>query len=123
MQWGYRDYGNRVGVWRLAEAFAEYPIRITASTNLAIFEHCPEIAALVRERGWEVMSHGLYNTRYLGRSTEAEERAAFALEAEICETPHRHAAGRAARPLRDQFAFDDGPDRRGWHALSCGLGA
>jgi peptidoglycan/xylan/chitin deacetylase (PgdA/CDA1 family) len=85
MQWGYRDYGNRVGIWRLAEAFAEYPLRITASVNLAIFEHCPEIAALVRERGWEVMSHGLYNTRYLGRGTEAEERRGYALEAAICE--------------------------------------
>lgn len=85
MQWGYRDYGNRVGVWRLAEAFAEYPVRITASTNLAVFEHCPEIAALVRDREWEVMSHGLYNTRYLGRSTEEEERAGYALEGDICE--------------------------------------
>ena len=85
MQWGYRDYGNRVGVWRLAEAFSEYPVRITASTNLAILEHCPEIAALVRERGWEVMSHGLYNTRYLGRSSENEEREGYGLEAAICE--------------------------------------
>ncbi len=93
MQWGYRDYGNRVGIWRLAEAFADYPIRVTASTNLAIFEHYPEIAALVRERGWEVMSHGLYNTRYLGRSTEAEERAGFALEGEICA---RHTGTRPA---------------------------
>lgn len=84
MQWGYRDYGNRVGLWRLVETFDDYPLRVTASTNLAIFEHCPEIAALVRERGWEVMSHGLYNTRYLGRSSEAEERDAFAREAGIC---------------------------------------
>ncbi len=26
MQWGFRDYGNRVGVWRMAEALAEYPV-------------------------------------------------------------------------------------------------
>jgi peptidoglycan/xylan/chitin deacetylase (PgdA/CDA1 family) len=95
MQWGYRDYGNRVGLWRLVQAFDDYPAKITASTNLAIFEHCPEIAALVRDRGWEVMSHGLYNTRYLGRSTEAEERAAFALEEDICR---RH-TGAAPRGL------------------------
>ncbi len=93
LNYAWRDYGNRVGIWRLAEAFADYPIRVTASTNLAIFEHYPEIAALVRERGWEVMSHGLYNTRYLGRSTEAEERAGFALEGEICA---RHTGTRPA---------------------------
>jgi peptidoglycan/xylan/chitin deacetylase (PgdA/CDA1 family) len=80
MQWGFRDYGNRVGIWRMAEALGDYPVKVTASTNLAIFEHCPEIATLVRERNWEVMSHGLYNTRYLGRSDAAEERESIALE-------------------------------------------
>jgi peptidoglycan/xylan/chitin deacetylase (PgdA/CDA1 family) len=83
MQWGYRDYGNRIGVWRMADALVEYPVRITASTNLAVFDHCPEIAALVRDRGWEVMSHGLYNTRYLGRDTEAQERAGLREEIEL----------------------------------------
>jgi hypothetical protein len=87
MQWGYRDYGNRVGVWRMAEALAEYPVRVTASTNLAVFAHCPEIAGLVREANWEVMSHGLYNTRYLGRSTGEEERDGYRLEVELT---HKH---------------------------------
>ena len=86
MQWGFRDYGNRIGVWRTAEVLAEYPVRVTASTNLAIFDHCPEIAALVRARDWEVMSHGIYNTRYLGRSTEAEERQEYALQIELTRT-------------------------------------
>ena len=85
MQWSWRDYGNRVGVWRMAEALAQYPVAITASTNLAIFEHCPEIAVLVRERDWEVMSHGLYNTRYLGRSTREEERVEMQLCLDLAE--------------------------------------
>ena len=91
MQWSWRDYGNRVGVWRMAEALADYPVAITASTNLAIFEHCPQIAALVRERDWEVMSHGLYNTRYLGRSSREEERA----EMQLClDLAQRHTGQR-----------------------------
>ena len=77
MQYSFRDYGNRVGIWRMAEAFDDYPIRVTASTNLAVFDHYPEIAALVREKSWCVMSHGIYNTRYLGRGTDDEERAFY----------------------------------------------
>ncbi|MCR9138527.1 MAG: polysaccharide deacetylase [Alphaproteobacteria bacterium] len=85
MQWSWRDYGNRVGVWRMTEVLDAYPIAVTASTNLAIFEHCPEIAALVRDRSWEVMSHGIYNTRYLGRSTREEEEAEIRLSLDLCE--------------------------------------
>ena len=95
MQWSWRDYGNRVGVWRMAEALAEYPVAITASTNLAVLEHCPEIATLVRERGWEVMSHGLYNTRYLGRSSREEEQE----ELRLCQDLARRHAGASIRGL------------------------
>jgi allantoinase len=86
MQYSFRDYGNRIGVWRMADALADYPIRVTASTNLAVFDHCPEIAALVRERRWCVMSHGIYNTRYLGRGTAEEEREFY--RASIAATRH-----------------------------------
>ena len=83
MQWGFRDYGNRVALWRMAEAMADYPVAVTASTNLAVFEHFPEVAQLVRASGWEVMSHGLYNTHYLGGLSLAQERAFHADSAQI----------------------------------------
>lgn len=83
MQWGFRDYGNRVALWRMADVLAQYPVAITASTNLCLFEHYPEVASLVRDRGWEVMSHGLYNTHYLGLMEEDEERAFHQLGAHI----------------------------------------
>ncbi|KHA51326.1 polysaccharide deacetylase family protein [Sulfitobacter geojensis] len=85
MQGSWRDYGNRVGVWRMTEALDEYPVRVTASTNLAIFEHCPEIAALVKERDWEVMSHGVYNTRYLGSGTPQEEQVEIDLTLSLAQ--------------------------------------
>jgi allantoinase len=85
MQWGFRDYGNRVGVWRMAEAIAQYPVAVTASTNLCVLEHFPDIADLVRDRGWEVMSHGLYNTHYLGLMSVEEERAFHRTSAQIVQ--------------------------------------
>ncbi len=77
-EYGFRDYGNRVGIWRMAELLAQYPVRPTASLNLALLDHFPEIAQLIRDRQWAVMSHGIYNTRFLYGMDEAQERAFYA---------------------------------------------
>lgn len=72
--YSYRDYGNRVGFWRMLEAFDRFDIKATVSLNLAVYDHYPEIGAAMTERNWEVMSHGIYNTRYLHALSEDEER-------------------------------------------------
>ncbi len=77
-EYGFRDYGNRVGIWRMTDLLDQYPVRPTASLNLALLDHFPEIAQLIRERGWAVMSHGIYNTRFLYGMDEAQERAFYA---------------------------------------------
>ena len=73
-QYSYRDYGNRVGVWRMTDLCDEFDIRCTVSLNMAVMEHFPEIATLVGEHDWTVMSHGIYNTRYVYELSESEER-------------------------------------------------
>ncbi|MFT7597969.1 MAG: allantoinase [Acidimicrobiales bacterium] len=69
-----RDYGNRAGFWRMLEALDKHHTRCTVSLNLAVLDHYPEIAAAMLEREWEVMSHGIYNTRYITSYTEEEEQ-------------------------------------------------
>ena len=73
-QYSYRDYGNRVGFWRMLEVLDQYKIRACVSLNLAVLEHFPEIRDAMVERDWDFMSHGIYNTRYLYAYTEEEER-------------------------------------------------
>ncbi|MCC6433482.1 MAG: polysaccharide deacetylase family protein [Acidimicrobiales bacterium] len=85
--YGYRDYGNRAGFWRMVEAFDRFEIRSTVSLNLAVFEHYPEIGAAMLERDWEVMSHGIYNTRYLHALSEEEEREFYR---DCVDTMRRH---------------------------------
>ena len=75
--YGYRDYGNRVGFWRMVEVLDRYGVVATASTNLAVFDHYPEVGAAMVERGWEIMSHGIYNTRYISSIDETAERAFY----------------------------------------------
>jgi allantoinase len=77
-EYGFRDYGNRVGIWRMTELLDQYPVRPTASLNLALLDHFPEILKLMHDRKWAVMSHGIYNTRFLYGMDEAAERAFYA---------------------------------------------
>jgi peptidoglycan/xylan/chitin deacetylase (PgdA/CDA1 family) len=73
--YGARDYGNRVGLWRLLDVLDRHPVRCTASLNLANFEHYPEIFEACQARRWDYMCHGIYNTQYLWSMPEDEERA------------------------------------------------
>ena len=75
--YGYRDYGNRVGFWRMLDVLDRCGVVATASTNLAVFDHYPEVGAAMVERGWEIMSHGIYNTRYISSIDETAERAFY----------------------------------------------
>lgn len=89
--YGMRDYGNRVGLWRMLEVTDRHALPITVSLNLATYEHFPEIhRALETQRRWEVLCHGLYNTQYVWNMPEDEERALIA----ECVATHKRLTGR-----------------------------
>ncbi|MBS34816.1 MAG: polysaccharide deacetylase [Thiotrichales bacterium] len=71
--YSWRDYGNRVGVWRLLSMFDELGIPLEAQMNLAIYEYCPDIPVALRERGHEILGHGVSNSFEQGEMTEMEE--------------------------------------------------
>ena len=73
-QYSYRDYGNRVGFWRMLEPLDKHGIKCCVSLNVAVLEHYPEIRDAMVARDWDFMSHGIYNTRYLNPMTEEQER-------------------------------------------------
>ena len=73
--YSWRDYGNRVGFWRLLEVMDRFRLRGSAALNVAVCQHHPEIIAAMQERGWEFFSHGIYNGRYVYGMDEAQERA------------------------------------------------
>jgi peptidoglycan/xylan/chitin deacetylase (PgdA/CDA1 family) len=70
-----RDWGNRVGHWRLMELMDRHGLRGSVSLNVAMCDHCPEIIEACNARKWEFFSHGIYNTRYSYGMDEAQERA------------------------------------------------
>ncbi len=75
INYSMRDYGNRVGFHRMADVMARHGVRGSVSLNVAVCDHFPEIIERCCELGWELFSHGIYNTRYLYDMTEEQERA------------------------------------------------
>jgi peptidoglycan/xylan/chitin deacetylase (PgdA/CDA1 family) len=75
LAYSHRDYGNRVGVWRMMEVMDRYGVRGSISLNAAVCDHHPEIIEACLERNWEFFSHGIYNTRYTYGMDESQERA------------------------------------------------
>jgi allantoinase len=76
--WAQRDYGNRIGIWRIMDVLDKFGIRATASLNSDICVHHPQIVRAGVERGWEFMGHNITNTARLTELDEEAERAAIA---------------------------------------------
>ncbi|WP_300683458.1 polysaccharide deacetylase family protein [Nocardioides sp.] len=52
-------YGLRAGLPRLAAALAPLGRHVTVALNADVIDHYPAVAALIEERGWEVVAHGV----------------------------------------------------------------
>ncbi|MBB5210170.1 polysaccharide deacetylase family protein [Microbulbifer hydrolyticus] len=53
-----RDYGNRVGVYRVLRALDRYGVRPTFAVNGELAQRTPYLMDLLRERGDEIIAHG-----------------------------------------------------------------
>lgn len=73
--WGQRDYGNRIGIFRIMEVLTKYGIRATATVNSDICDHHPQIMEDACKLGWEFMGHNKTNSeRLTGMPLEQERR-------------------------------------------------
>jgi peptidoglycan/xylan/chitin deacetylase (PgdA/CDA1 family) len=74
LTWSTRDYGNRVGIYRLMEVLERHGVRGTMALNSEICDAHPEIIAEAKRLGWEFMGHNQSNLRRLNRLAEGTER-------------------------------------------------
>ena len=100
-EYGSHDYGNRAGFWRLLEVFDHHKIRGTASLNLAVMDHFPEVRDAMVNRDWALMSHGVYNSSYLFGVSAEEERAFYR---DSIERLHRHTGKKLKGMLGPAFS-------------------
>ncbi|HSB48547.1 MAG TPA: polysaccharide deacetylase, partial [Burkholderiales bacterium] len=58
----WRDYGNRVGAWRLLEFADAQELPYALLINSELYDYCPELVAAYSERGHEIVGHGRTNS-------------------------------------------------------------
>ena len=93
--WSWREYGNRVGGFRLLEALDEAGIPPTVLLNTACYEHCPELLAAYRAASAEFVGHGVTNAVH-PNGLDRSEHAAMLAE------------------VRDAIAHAEGAAPAGW---------
>ncbi|MBT6273956.1 MAG: polysaccharide deacetylase family protein [Chromatiales bacterium] len=73
--YSYREYGNRVGIYRLFEVLDRHCLPVTVALNYAAIERYPDLVQMCVDRDWELAAHGAYASQMLSsRMSEAEER-------------------------------------------------
>lgn len=89
-----RDYGNRIGVFRLLRLLESLNLKATFPVNAAIAERYPVLIDEINRRGHEIMAHGVdMDTLHYGGMDEATE-------AEQVETSLRTLRQVSGQPVR-----------------------
>lgn len=77
LNYGWRDYGARVGIWRVIKALDKYGIRASALLNSDVGERYPQIIQAGKERDWAWLAHGSSNSHLHSGLSVEEERTAL----------------------------------------------
>ena len=81
-----RDYGTRIGFYRLLDAFAHAGVRVSVACNGAIAERYPQVIADIVAAGHEIVAHSTdMNATIATGLPVAEERALIARSLDALE--------------------------------------
>jgi peptidoglycan/xylan/chitin deacetylase (PgdA/CDA1 family) len=62
LNYAWRDYGNRVGAWRMLDLFDSLDLPVSVLANSAMYDYAPDLMASFRARGDEFVGHGRTNS-------------------------------------------------------------
>jgi allantoinase len=72
MNYCWREYGNRVGAWRMLSMFDRLKLPVSVLVNTSLYEHCPSLVRAYSNRGAEIVAHG-YSNAFSQSAMAAEE--------------------------------------------------
>jgi allantoinase len=87
LNYAWRDYGNRVGAWRMLAEFERLQLPVAVLVNSEIYDYCPELMEAFRKRGDEVVGHGRTNSER--QSTLSQKHEAHLIR-EVTDTIEAH---------------------------------
>jgi allantoinase len=74
LNYSWRDYGVRVGIWRMMDVMGKHGVKGTVALNSDVCRHYPRIIEAGKQLGWEWMGHGSNNSTLINRQSEEEEK-------------------------------------------------
>jgi len=86
LNYGWRDYGPRVGFWRMVESLDRHGVPASVLVNSDVFRHYPQIVQAGLQRNWAWLAHGRDNSTFQAGMTREEERAYLTEIVETIET-------------------------------------
>jgi len=78
LNYAWRDYGNRVGAWRLLETLDRLALPASVIVNSAMVDYAPSLIEAHLRRGDEIVGHGRTNSERQSVFSETDERALIA---------------------------------------------
>jgi peptidoglycan/xylan/chitin deacetylase (PgdA/CDA1 family) len=75
LNYGWRDYGPRVGIWRMMDVLDKYRMRASVLLNADVCQSYPQIISEGNKRGWVWLAHGKNNSIFEAGMSLEEERA------------------------------------------------
>jgi len=94
--YSWRDYGNRIGVWRLFDLADELELPLCHNTNSLLYDFAPQIFERMRARGDEIIAHARTNSENLHDFRWEDDEA------------------RVIREVTDTFTRREGRPPKGW---------
>ena len=83
----WRDYGNRIGNWRLFEILDELKLPASILLNSTVCDHYPDLIEKIRQRGDDVLGHGRTNAELMKPLWEDDEKRVIQ---EVTDTIAKH---------------------------------
>jgi allantoinase len=74
LNYGWRDYGPRIGIWRMIEVLDKYRMRASVLLNSDVCERYPRIIEEGVKRHWAWLAHGKNNSIFEAGMTLDQER-------------------------------------------------
>lgn len=78
LNYAWRDYGNRVGAWRMLDLFETMDLPVSVLANSVMYDYAPDLMAAFSARGDEIVGHGRTNSERQSVLSPDDERALIA---------------------------------------------
>ncbi|MPZ59335.1 MAG: polysaccharide deacetylase family protein [Rhizobiales bacterium] len=104
LNYGWRDYAVRVGIWRMFDALDKVGMRASVLLNSDCCKHYPQIIEAGKQRNWVWLAHGKNNSIFhTGLNADDERKALKNMVDTIVEATGHHPKGWLGPALTETF--------------------